>query len=173
MNIPPLPAAPRHAVARGVVALPGGFALLEGSRALICADAHFGYEDVMGGALPLWSTTEIAATIAIAAQQHAVREIVFLGDLLHGSRMSAGATRAIQGALSLLRELAPLTFIAGNHEGRARDHRTRAPQRAPRGRCRDPRVSRGGSAGRRARAHAVFDRTRRALRRVHRCACAL
>jgi metallophosphoesterase superfamily enzyme len=120
MNIPPLPAAPRHAVARGVVALPGGFALLEGSRALICADAHFGYEDVMGGALPLWSTTEIAATIAIAAQQHAVREIVFLGDLLHGSRMSAGATRAIQGALSLLRELAPLTFIAGNHEGRTR-----------------------------------------------------
>jgi metallophosphoesterase superfamily enzyme len=120
MSIPPLPAAPRHAVARGVVALPGGFALLEASRVLICADAHFGYEDVMGGALPLWSTTEIAATIAIAAQQHAVREIVFLGDLLHGSRMSAGAKRAIQGALALLRESAPLTFIAGNHEGRTR-----------------------------------------------------
>jgi metallophosphoesterase superfamily enzyme len=120
MSVPPVPASARYAVARGVVALPGGFALLETSRVLVCADAHFGYEDVMGGALPLWSTTEIAASIAIAAQQHGVREIAFLGDLLHGSQMSAGATRAIQSALLLLRGVAPLTFIAGNHEGRTR-----------------------------------------------------
>ena len=120
MSVPPVPAAASHPIAAGAVALPGGFLLLETSRVLICADAHFGYEDVMGGALPLWSTTEIATTIAIAAQRHAVREIVFLGDLLHGSQMSAGATRTIQAALLLLREVAPLTFIAGNHEGRTR-----------------------------------------------------
>jgi metallophosphoesterase superfamily enzyme len=120
MSVPPVPAAASHPIARGAVALPGGFALLETSRVLICADAHFGYEDVMGGALPLWSTTEIATTIAIAAQRHAVREIVFLGDLLHGTQMSEGATRAIQAALLLLRDVAPLTFIAGNHEGRTR-----------------------------------------------------
>ena len=116
----PAPAADRHPLAAGVVALPNGFALLEASRALLCADAHFGYEDVMGGALPLWSTAEIAATIAIAAQQHAAREIIFLGDLLHGTGMSEGAVRVVQRALLVLRDLARLTFIAGNHEGRTR-----------------------------------------------------
>ena len=118
--IPPAPASDAQRIARGVIALPGGFALLEESRVLLCADAHFGYEDVMGGALPLWSTAEIAATIAIAAQRHGVREIVFLGDLLHGPSMSAGAVRTVQDALQVLREIAALTFIAGNHEGRAR-----------------------------------------------------
>jgi metallophosphoesterase superfamily enzyme len=116
----PAPAAGRHPLADGVIALPGGFALLERSHVLLCADAHFGYEDVMGGALPLWSTAEIAATIAIAAQQHDVREIVFLGDLLHGAVMSEGAVRAVQRELLALRAIARLTFIAGNHEGRTR-----------------------------------------------------
>jgi metallophosphoesterase superfamily enzyme len=116
----PAPAAESHPLARGVVALPGGFALLEESRALLCADAHFGYEDVMGGALPLWSTAEVAATIALVARRHDVREIVFLGDLLHGTTMSEGAVRAVQRELLALRELAPLTFVAGNHEGRTR-----------------------------------------------------
>lgn len=118
--IPPAAAADAHPVGRGVVALPGGFALLEASRVLVCADAHFGYEDVMGGALPLWSTAEIGATIASAAQRSGVREIVFLGDVLHGPAMSEGAARAVQRALLVLREIAPLTLIAGNHEGRAR-----------------------------------------------------
>jgi uncharacterized protein len=118
--IRPARASEAHPIARGVTALPGGFALLEESRVLLCADAHFAYEDVMGGALPLWSTDEISATIAITAQRHGVREIVFLGDLLHGSVMSAGAVRAVQNALLVLRDIAPLTFIAGNHEGRAR-----------------------------------------------------
>jgi metallophosphoesterase superfamily enzyme len=118
--IPPVAASDAHPIARGVVALPGGFALLAESRVLLCADAHFGYEDVMGGALPLWSTAEITATIAIAAQQHGVREIVFLGDLLHGPSMSEGAVRTVQNALLALRNLAALTFVAGNHEGHSR-----------------------------------------------------
>lgn len=118
--IPPVAASAAHPLARGVTALPGGFALLDASRVLVCADAHFGYEDVMGGALPLWSTAETAATIAIAAQRHAVREIVFLGDLLHGSSMSPGAVRAVQAALLALRDVASLTFVAGNHEGASR-----------------------------------------------------
>jgi metallophosphoesterase superfamily enzyme len=118
--IPPAAAAHAYPIARGVIALPGSFALLEASRALLCADAHFGYEDVMGGALPLWSTAETAAAIAVAARRHAVREIVFLGDLLHGPTMSDGAARAVRDALRVLGEIAPLTFIAGNHEGRAR-----------------------------------------------------
>jgi metallophosphoesterase superfamily enzyme len=116
----PAPAAEAHPLANGVTALPGGFALLDASRVLLCADAHFGYEDVMGGALPLWSTTELSAAIALVARRHAVREIVFLGDLLHGSRMNEGAVRTVQRELLALREIASLTFIAGNHEGRTR-----------------------------------------------------
>ena len=118
----PAAAAPEHPLADGVVALAHGFAYLPGSRVLICADAHFGYEDVMGGgsSLPLWSTAEIGATIALVAQRVAAREIVFLGDAIHGSRMSAGAARTVIDAFDALRALATVTFIAGNHEGRSR-----------------------------------------------------
>lgn len=118
----PAAAAASFPLADGVVALPGGFALLAGSRVLVCADAHLGYEDVMGGggALPLWSTAEIVAAIAVAARAHAVREIVFLGDAIHGASMSEGAARAVRGALDALRDRAAVTIVAGNHEGRGR-----------------------------------------------------
>jgi metallophosphoesterase superfamily enzyme len=118
----PAPAADDYPLADGVVALPQGFAFLTGSRVLLCADAHLGYEDVMGGgaALPLWSTHELAASIALAARRVQAREIVFLGDVIHGSRMSEGAMRIVSGALAGLREIATVTLVAGNHEGRTR-----------------------------------------------------
>jgi metallophosphoesterase superfamily enzyme len=118
----PAPAALDFPLADGVLALAAGFALLVRSRVLLVADAHFGYEDVMGGggALPLWSTAEMTASIAIAARRNAVSEIVFLGDVIHGSRMSGGATAVVAGALHELRGAAALTFVAGNHEGRSR-----------------------------------------------------
>jgi uncharacterized protein len=118
----PAAACETHALADGVLALPGGFALLTASRALICADAHLGYEDVMGGgaALPLWSTTEIVASIALAARRHDAREIVFLGDAIHGAGLSEGAARAVRAALDALRAQARVTIVAGNHEGRTR-----------------------------------------------------
>jgi metallophosphoesterase superfamily enzyme len=118
----PTPAAARYPLADGVVALAAGFALLERSRVLLVADAHFGYEDAIGGgaALPLWSTAEMTASIAIAARRNAAREIVFLGDIIHGSLMSAGASAVVAGALHELRAVAALTFVAGNHEGRSR-----------------------------------------------------
>lgn len=120
--IKPARACDQHQLADGVLALPGGFALLTGSRALICADAHLGYEDVMGGgaALPLWSTTEIVASISLAARRHAAREIVFLGDAIHGAGLSEGAARAVGAALDVLRAQAVVTIVAGNHEGRTR-----------------------------------------------------
>lgn len=118
----PARAALDHPLAEGVLALAGGFAFLPHARVLLCADAHLGYEDVMGGggALPLWSTTELAASIALAARRVHAREIVFLGDAIHGARMSEGAIRTVRAALEGLRAIAPLTFIAGNHEGRSR-----------------------------------------------------
>ena len=118
----PSHSADAHPLADGVLALPGGFALLTGSRALVCADAHLGYEDVMGGggALPLWSTAEITASIALAARRHDVREIVFLGDAIHGAGLSEGAARTVVAALDVLRGQATVTVVAGNHEGRTR-----------------------------------------------------
>jgi hypothetical protein len=101
----PAAAADHYALADGVTALPSGVALLPRSRALLVADAHFGYEDVMGGggALPLWSTAEMAASLAITARRTAAREIIFLGDVIHGSNLSDGAARVVAGALAGLR----------------------------------------------------------------------
>jgi metallophosphoesterase superfamily enzyme len=118
----PSSASSTHVLADGVVALPDGLALLTASRVLLCADAHLGYEEVMGAGavLPLWSTSEIVALLIDAAARTRAREIVFLGDAIHGAAMSAGAGRAIGSWLGRLRACAPVTVIAGNHEGRSR-----------------------------------------------------
>ena len=101
-------------------ALPDGLLLCEPTRTLVVADAHLGYEDVIGGALPLWSTTQAVATLAIAIAHHGAREIVFLGDAIHGRSMSQGAAARVVGALDALRERCEVIAIAGNHEGRTR-----------------------------------------------------
>ena len=110
-------------LAAGVVAVAPGLAWLPASRCLIAADAHLAYEDVVGGALPLWSTAEIVATIALVAERMHAREIVFLGDIVHGSRMSDGAMRVVRDGLEILRAKAAVTLVAGNHEGRSRAFR--------------------------------------------------
>jgi len=116
----PARATERYELAPGVVAIAPGLGWLPASRALLVADAHLAYEDVIGGALPLWSTAEIIATLALVAQRMGAREIVFLGDIVHGAHMSEGAMRTVRGALDALREHAELVLIAGNHEGRSR-----------------------------------------------------
>ncbi|MFN2460054.1 MAG: metallophosphoesterase [Candidatus Velthaea sp.] len=117
----PHPSALEFPLAPGVMALGSGCAFLTHSRVLLCADAHLGYEDVMGGgaALPLWSTAETVTTLVIAVERSRAREIVFLGDAIHGSSMNEGAVRVVKTALDTLREKVPLTFVAGNHEGRS------------------------------------------------------
>ena len=119
------PAAPADSfdLADGVVALGPGLAWLPASRCLLAADAHLAYEDVVGGALPLWSTAEIVATLALSAERMGAREIVFLGDIVHGARMSDGAMRAVGAGLDVLRERWVVTLVAGNHEGRTRAFR--------------------------------------------------
>lgn len=112
--------------ATSIELLPGISAVLPGvlwlaqSRAIVAADAHLAYEDVIGAALPTWSTHELAASLLLAAQRMSAREIVFLGDVIHGSRMSEGAAREVRSALEMLRAHAEVTIIAGNHEGRTR-----------------------------------------------------
>jgi metallophosphoesterase superfamily enzyme len=116
----PSRAAERAELARGVVALAPGLGWLPATRTLVAADAHLAYEDVVGGALPLWSTTEILAMLALMAARTQAREIVFLGDIVHGARMSDGAVEAVRDGLAMLRERVDLTLVAGNHEGRSR-----------------------------------------------------
>jgi metallophosphoesterase superfamily enzyme len=119
----PSRAAESFELAGGVVALAPGLAWLPASHCLIAADAHLAYEDVVGGVLPLWSTAEIVATIALVAERMEAREIVFLGDIVHGSQMSDGAIRVVRDGLAVLRTKAEVTLVAGNHEGRSRAFR--------------------------------------------------
>ncbi|GAC1659304.1 MAG: hypothetical protein NVS9B12_12290 [Vulcanimicrobiaceae bacterium] len=113
-------AAASYELAPGAFALGSGLLWLEQSRTLLAADAHFAYEDVIGGALPLWSTAESAATLVIVAGRMGAHEIILLGDVIHGAMMSEGAARTVQRTLQTLRDQALLTLIAGNHEGRTR-----------------------------------------------------
>ncbi len=116
----PAAAAQSCPLAGGVVALPNGLAWLPATRTLVAADAHFAYEDVVGAALPLWSTAALVAALLLAARLRGAREIVLLGDVVHGARMSEGAMRTVAAALEALRAAAAVTLVAGNHEGRSR-----------------------------------------------------
>lgn len=116
----PQSAAPVVEMLAGVSAAAPGVLWLHESRTIVAADVHFGYEDVIGAALPMWSTAEIVRVLLAAVKRLQAREIVLLGDVVHASRMSGGAARAVSGALDALRAAAALTLIAGNHEGRTR-----------------------------------------------------
>ena len=120
MSKPPQPAAAVVELLPGISALAPGLLWLHASRAIVAADVHLGYEDVIGGALPAWSTAEIVRTLLGAASRMQAREIVLLGDVIHGSRMSEGAAGVVREGLDMLRGAAELTLVAGNHEGRTR-----------------------------------------------------
>ena len=104
----------------GASAAAPGVLWLHASRAVVAADVHFAYEDVVGAALPLWSTVEIVEALLRSVRDLGAEEIVLLGDVIHGSRMSQGAAATVQKALRRLRNAARLTIVAGNHEGRSR-----------------------------------------------------
>ena len=120
MNRPPQPAAPVVEIARGASAAAPGVLWLHHSRAVVAADVHLAYEDVIGGALPTWSTAELVATLLVAVRTLGARELILLGDVIHGSRMSDGAAREVARGLAALRQVAQVTIVAGNHEGRSR-----------------------------------------------------
>jgi metallophosphoesterase superfamily enzyme len=94
--------------------------MMEASRALVAADVHLAYEEAIGGALPLWSTGFSLRVLLEAIERNAAREVILLGDILHSSRMSEGASASIGDALAALRARCTVTAVAGNHEGRSR-----------------------------------------------------
>jgi metallophosphoesterase superfamily enzyme len=116
----PSAAGGRYELHLGAIALPQSLLLLERTRSLVVADAHFGYEDVIGGALPLWGTHESADALLTAVEREDAREIIFLGDVIHASRMSQGAASVVRTVLERLRARCIVTIVVGNHEGRSR-----------------------------------------------------
>jgi len=113
-------ASARARIAEGIDAVAPGLLWMERTRTIVAADAHLAYEDVIGGALPTWSTNDAIAVLESAARRLEAREILFLGDIIHGSRMSEGAAQDVQAGLERLRAVAAVTLVAGNHEGRSR-----------------------------------------------------
>jgi metallophosphoesterase superfamily enzyme len=107
-------------IAEGVDAVAPGLLWMRETRTIVAADAHLAYEDVIGGALPTWSTSDAISVLQKAAEEFGAREFLFLGDIIHGARMSDGAAREVQSGLERLRAMAQVTLVAGNHEGRTR-----------------------------------------------------
>jgi metallophosphoesterase superfamily enzyme len=93
---------------------------LHASQTLVAADVHFGYEDAIGAALPMWSTREILNALLGEIRAMQAREVILLGDVIHSSNLSEGAVRGVRAALDAVRKQAEVTIVAGNHEGRTR-----------------------------------------------------
>ncbi len=104
----------------GATALAGGMLWIETTASLVIADLHLGYEEAIGGALPLWSLDESVGRIEAALAAYGARELILLGDVLHGVRLSEGAGERVIATMRRLRNLCRLVVVAGNHEGRTR-----------------------------------------------------
>ena len=111
---------PYRALHEGIVALPHGLLWLDATATLVGADAHLGYEEAIGCALPLWSSERTKEILVRVVRATRARELVLLGDVVHAPTMSEGAANAIAGVLAALREHVELVVVAGNHEGRGR-----------------------------------------------------
>ncbi len=104
----------------GAHALPGGLLWLEATASLVVADLHLAYEDAIGGALPMWSLDESRAALERACSTYGARELILLGDVVHGTQLSEGAAARVVTMMHALRACCTLTIVAGNHEGRSR-----------------------------------------------------
>jgi len=104
----------------GVRAFAPGVAFIEATQTLVTADAHFGYEEAIGSALPAWSTRDMLAILLKAIRETNAQELAILGDIVHTSRLSEGMAARVREVLNELRHVCRLHLIAGNHEGRGR-----------------------------------------------------
>ena len=114
------PRANSVALGGGATALAGGMLWIETTASLVVADLHLGYEEAIGGALPLWSLDDSLKGIETALAVYCARELILLGDVVHSVRLSEGAGDRVDGAMQRLRSICTLTVVAGNHEGATR-----------------------------------------------------
>ena len=104
----------------GAHALPGGLLWIEPTASIVVADLHLGYEEAIGGALPLWSIDERLEMMERALVAREAHECILLGDVVHSVYLSEGAAAHVVAAMQRLRTICTLIVVAGNHEGRTR-----------------------------------------------------
>jgi uncharacterized protein len=104
--------------------LPQRAVLLCDSHTLLVADAHFGKAAAFrarGVPVPRGTTAENLSLLTSLIAQHAVRELVFLGDFLHARESHAQATLDALLHWRKQHEALPMTLVRGNHDDRAGD----------------------------------------------------
>jgi DNA ligase-associated metallophosphoesterase len=109
---------------RPLTLLPEKAALIEASRTLLVADAHFGKAvsfRALGVPVPRGTTSETLAGLTTLVGRHAARRIVFLGDFLHSAHAHAAATLAAVAAWRDRHREIELVLVRGNHDDRAGD----------------------------------------------------
>jgi uncharacterized protein len=99
-------------------------ALLPDAHTLLIADAHIGKAVSfrrLGVPVPRGTTSETLALLDDLVARHAVRRIVFLGDLLHSARSHAPSTLGATARWRAAHDGLELVLVRGNHDDRAGD----------------------------------------------------
>ncbi|MGB8169812.1 MAG: metallophosphoesterase [Chthoniobacteraceae bacterium] len=91
---------------------------IEEHRALLVADTHLGYawaHRQQGNLLPIAMAEDTLDRLQVLASEYAPREIIILGDVIHGAA-TAEAVLADLRRLHALDGGFPIRLIAGNHD---------------------------------------------------------
>lgn len=93
-------------------------------RTLLVADVHFGKAAAFrarGVPVPRGTTAFHLATLTRLAHEHALQEVIFLGDFLHAAQSKAPATLAALADFRARHPALKLTLVRGNHDSHAGD----------------------------------------------------
>jgi metallophosphoesterase superfamily enzyme len=110
---------PTHTELRpGAIADCSGALYLEGSAALVVADAHLGYTWAQRRRGELGPLTDggVGERLRRVMDRWHPRELVFLGDVVHLGRPTDAERQAIEGVLLEMADRARLTLVLGNHD---------------------------------------------------------
>lgn len=100
------------------------FAYLRGSRALVIADAHLGFEEAMGETglyLPRGQLKQLIQDLEVAFNMLDIGQVIIAGDLKHRfEKLGAQEKREIEEILSFFKKKnSEVVFIRGNHDNYA------------------------------------------------------
>lgn len=99
-------------------------ALLVDRQTLLVADVHLGKAHSfrrLGVPVPHGTSAETLGRLSALLQRHAVRRIVFLGDLLHSRHAQAPSTRSALADWCAAHGDVQRTLVRGNHDRHAGD----------------------------------------------------
>jgi hypothetical protein len=109
-----------YSVGEGIELYPGGAALLTEENVVVIADLHLGCEaalEYQGLSLPRVQTKKIEQYIKDTISSLAPRKVVVAGDLKHNfSRNLIQEWNDVARFIGLLRDIAPLEVVKGNHD---------------------------------------------------------